>query len=127
MKQNEILNLLELKKPTQTEKAHAKKLSEIFGLMASFKQSDFLTVKIEPANNFTFGSYSEAPNRWGNNRDITKKDLQKAGKIEMEAFRADLIQAIKVQMPFANKTTNQIRLYGLNTAKALFRKFISKF
>ncbi len=104
MKANEILNVLGLKKPNQVEKAHAKKLSDIFGLMASFKPVQFLEVKIEPAQGFTFGSYSTEGNRWNKPEQVQSELKMDAMRVTVKTVTGQYVQNIPttpdIYLPF---------------------------
>lgn len=104
MKANEILNVLGLKKPNQAEKSHAKKLSDIFGLMASLKPVQFLEVKIEPAHGFTFGSYSIQGNQWRKPEQFQSELKMNANRITVKTVTGQYVQNIPttpdIYLPF---------------------------
>jgi len=104
MKANEILNILGINKPNKSDKAHAAKLSEIFGLMKSFKPVDFLEVKIQPCPNFTFGSYSTEGNRWNKPEQIQSDFKTDAMRVTVKTLTGSYSQNIPtkpdIYLPF---------------------------
>lgn len=80
MKTTEILKALNIVKPSKNEKLQASKIAEIFAMMKTFKPSDFLEVKNEAVQNFTFGTYSS-------DYSYYRQPEQYKGDLQIDAMR----------------------------------------